>query len=212
MSRFSLEEEEQIAGLKAFWNKYGNPILIALIVVFGSYAAYNGYRWYLGEQSKEAVVAFEKLQKAIDESDLTLVSKIEASLISDHKSSPYVSRGLLLASKAYYEGGKLAEAEKALSWVADNEKLAEYQGVARLNLSSLLAEDGRYDQANALLAGKQYPGFEGLFADRRGDIAFMQKNYSEAKTLYQLAQQKLPADSPWLEVINKKLSAIPAEG
>jgi predicted negative regulator of RcsB-dependent stress response len=37
---YDLEEQEQLADLKAFWNKYGNPLTWLLIVV-NSYAGYN---------------------------------------------------------------------------------------------------------------------------------------------------------------------------
>lgn len=212
MSRYTLEEEEQIAGLKAFWSKYGNAILIALIIIFGSYASYNGYRWFKGEQSKEAVVAYERMQEAVLAGDSDLVEKIAQSLKSDHASTPYASRGLMLAAKAQYDAGKKDLATGALQWVVDNADLDEYAASARLTLSGILMEEGSLDNANQLLSGKQFAGFEGLFTDRRADIALIKKDYAQAKSLYAKAKSELPAGSPWIEAIEKKLSAIPSEG
>ena len=39
-----LEEQEQLDQIKHFWKKYGNLISWVLIVVLGSYAAWNGYQ------------------------------------------------------------------------------------------------------------------------------------------------------------------------
>ena len=38
-----LEEQEQLDQIKAFWRKWGNAITWFLIVILGSYAAYNGW-------------------------------------------------------------------------------------------------------------------------------------------------------------------------
>ena len=48
---YDLEEQEQLAQLKAWWQKYGNPILSAVTVVLLGFAAYNGWRraWALTE-------------------------------------------------------------------------------------------------------------------------------------------------------------------
>jgi Tetratricopeptide repeat-like domain len=45
-----LEEQEQLDQLKAFWQQYGNLISSALIVVFGTIAAYNGYNYWQRSQ------------------------------------------------------------------------------------------------------------------------------------------------------------------
>jgi len=39
---YDLEEQEQLAELKALWNKYGNFILTVVTVVLLGFAAYNG--------------------------------------------------------------------------------------------------------------------------------------------------------------------------
>ena len=38
---YDLEEQEQIANFKAFWNRFGNLILWVLIIALGGYAAYT---------------------------------------------------------------------------------------------------------------------------------------------------------------------------
>ena len=44
-SHLDLEEQEQLAELKHFWKTYGNLISWVLIVVLGSYAAWNGWQY-----------------------------------------------------------------------------------------------------------------------------------------------------------------------
>ena len=47
-----LEEQEQLAQLKHFWNRWGNLITWALIAVLGAFAAWNGWNFW---QQRQAV-------------------------------------------------------------------------------------------------------------------------------------------------------------
>ena len=77
MSRYSLEEQEQLASLKAFWSKYGSFILTVLILVFGAFALNNGWKWWQARQSTEAVVVYERLEAATREGNIELVGEIQ---------------------------------------------------------------------------------------------------------------------------------------
>ena len=46
-----LEEQEQLAEIKHFWNAYGNLITWVLIAVFGSIAAWNGWQYWQRTQA-----------------------------------------------------------------------------------------------------------------------------------------------------------------
>ena len=47
-----LEEQEQLAQFKHFWNKYGNLITWSLIVVLGSFAGWNGWNHWQNRQTR----------------------------------------------------------------------------------------------------------------------------------------------------------------
>src|SRR4051794_3315954 len=46
-----LEEQEQLADIKHFWNEYGNLISWVVIAVFGAIAAWNGWQYWERTQS-----------------------------------------------------------------------------------------------------------------------------------------------------------------
>jgi predicted negative regulator of RcsB-dependent stress response len=211
LSRYSLEEQEQLASLKAFWAKYGNFILTVLILVFGAFAINNGWKWWQASQSAEAVGAYEKLEAAIAQGDISLVGEIQKTLIDDHSGTSYAARGSLLAAKALFDEGKLEEAKAPLQWTANEAKLDEYAATARLMLAGILLEQGDFAAAKATLE-KNYVGFEGLFHDRLGDIALAESDPATAKTQYEAALAKLQAESPWKQVVERKISALPKTG
>lgn len=210
MSRYTLEEEEQINNLKAFWASYGNFILTVLIIIFGTFALNNGYKWYKARSASQAVLAFERTEKAAANNDIELLKKVQGTLLDEHGGSPYAERGAILAASAFYKANMISESKDSLQWVIDNGSLDEYVSSARLTLSGLLMEEEQFDQANALLEGKAGKGFEGLFLDRRADVKAAQGNYVEAKKLYEQSLDKLQVNSPWRSVVERKIAALPA--
>lgn len=211
MSRYSLEEQEQLASLKAFWAKYGSFILTVLILVFGAFALNNGWKWWQARQSTEAVVVYERLEAATREGNLELAGQINKTLLEEHAGSQYAQRGALITAKAYFDEGKLDEAKAALQWASEEAKLDEYAATARLMLSGILIEQSDFEGAKAALS-ESYPGFEGLFHDRLGDLALAQNDVETARKEYELAQSTIQPDSPWKQVIERKISALPTTG
>lgn len=211
MSRFSLEEEEQLASLKTFWNKYGNFILTVLILVFGAIALNNGWKWWQARVANNAVEVYERLEVASRDGDLELIGQIQKTLVNEHGSSQYAQRGALLAAKAFADKGKLDEAKDALTWASKKAKLDEYAATARLMLSAILIEQSDFESAKTILS-KSTPGFEGLFHDRLGDLALAQKDVQTARKEYTLALAAIQADSPWKQVIERKINALPKTG
>ncbi|MEY3944815.1 MAG: hypothetical protein RL697_828, partial [Pseudomonadota bacterium] len=53
-THLDLEEQEQLAELKHFWNTYGNLISWVLIAVLGAYAAWNGWQYWQRHQATQA--------------------------------------------------------------------------------------------------------------------------------------------------------------
>ena len=64
MAALDLQEQEQLAEFKAWWDKRGNLVLTTLIIIFLVIAAYNGWRYYQRSQSLAAGAVFEQLQAA----------------------------------------------------------------------------------------------------------------------------------------------------
>lgn len=212
MSQFTFEEEEQIANLKAWWAKYGTMLLLAMIIVFGGFAANNAWKWWKLRQSTSAVLVYEKLEQAIEKSDLPLVAQIQKTLVDSHGSSPYAERGALLAAKVLFEKGQVDDAKVQLKWAAEHASEAEYAATATLMLSAVLIQEDKLDEAKVLLDKKEYPGFSGLFLDRKGDVALAQKNLEQAKQNYEAALKALQDESPWKQVVERKIAALPKSG
>ncbi len=71
MSTYDLEEQEQLAALKAWWKERGGAIVLGATLVLAAFAAWNGWTWYQRSQAAQAAVLYDTLQKAARANDLT---------------------------------------------------------------------------------------------------------------------------------------------
>jgi len=203
-----LEEQEQLAELKHFWKRYGNVISWALIAVFGAVAAWNGYQYWQRNQSSQAAVMYDEVERAAVAGDVPKLERVMADMKDRYAGTAYAEQAALLAARIYYDKGNLDAAKGALAWVAGKGTDAGYQSVARLRLSGMLFETRAYDEALQQLSAPMPKDFAPLAADRSGDILLAQGKKTEAKAQYQSAYKGLDERSDYRRIIEIKLNAL----
>jgi predicted negative regulator of RcsB-dependent stress response len=212
MAAYDLEEQEQIAELKAFWKRHGNLIVVAISAVLLLFAAWRFWGWYQTSQSAQAAGAYAELQKAAGANDAKKVRELAGTLLESYPGSLYAALGALVSAKTHFEAGDLKTARVQLQWVVDRARDPEVQALARLRLAAVLLDEKAYDDALKALAAKPPPAFEVLFEDARGDVLRAQGKPAEARTAYQAALGKLAAgDNAARELIQLKLDAVAAK-
>ena len=203
-----LEEQEQLAELKHFWKRYGNVISWILIAVFGAVAAWNGYQYWQRNQSSQAAVMYDEVERAAVAGDVPKLERVMADMKDRYAGTAYAEQAALLAARTYHDKGNLDAAKGALAWVAGKGTDAGYQSVARLRLSGMLFETRAYDEALQQLAAPMPKDFAPLAADRSGDILLAQGKKTEAKAQYQSAYKGLDERSDYRRIIEIKLNAL----
>lgn len=207
-THLDLDEQEQLDGLKHFWNQYGSLITWVLIVVLGAVSAWNGYQYWQRRQSVQAAVLFDELDKAAQAHDLPKLQQALADIQNRFGSTMSAQQAGLLAAKTFYEQSKLDQAQAALRWVAEQASDDDYRAVARLRLAGLLLETKAYDEALKQLSVSMPAHFQALVADRRGDVLSMQGKKTEAIAQYQKAFQGMDPSTPYLRLVQVKLNAL----
>jgi predicted negative regulator of RcsB-dependent stress response len=205
---YDLEEQEQLATLKAWWKQYGNLVTWLAIAVLAAYASWSGWKYYQREQSSKAALLYEEIVKAVDGKDQTRLARATGDIRERYARTPYASMGALLAAKSAFDANDLKSAKAYLQWVVDQSSGEEYQAIARLRLAGLLLDEKAYDDGLKLLSAPFPDQFAGLVADRRGDLLFAQNKLEEARAAYQLALEKTDAKGPARQLIQLKLDAI----
>jgi predicted negative regulator of RcsB-dependent stress response len=70
-----LEEQEQLANLKAFWVNYGRWLSLGILIALIGYSAFRFYQKYQENISLDAAKEYEELIVASSKSDFPLVVK-----------------------------------------------------------------------------------------------------------------------------------------
>jgi predicted negative regulator of RcsB-dependent stress response len=209
---YDLEEQEQLATLKAFWNRYGNFLLTAVTVVLLAIAGWRAWGWYQVREAAAASVIYDQLQVAAQARDVDKVKAAAGTLVEKHGRTAYGPMGALLAARVYFEAGDLKAARAPLQWVMDNAADDALRQLARVRLAGVLLDQQAYDEGLKLLAGTAPVGFEAEWADRRGDLLIAQGKAEEARAEYRTALEKAGKSAPLRRVIQIKLDALGGAG
>ena len=207
MSTYDLEEQEQLAALKAWWKEHGGGIALAAVLVAAAIAAWNGWVWYQRSQAAQAAALYDTLQKAARANDLKATRETSGSILENYPRTAYAPLAALVSAKVLFQAGDLKTARAQLQWVVEHAKSDEIRAIASLRLASVLLDDKEPDAALKVLEANPHPGFEALYAAERGDILMVQKKREEARAAYKTALEKAEP-GPLREGLRLKLEAL----
>jgi predicted negative regulator of RcsB-dependent stress response len=207
MSTYDLEEQEQMAALKAWWKENGGAILLGATVVLAAIAAWNGWMWYQRSQSAQAAVLYDTLQKAARANDLKATRETAGAILENFPRSAYAPLAALVSAKVQFQAGDLKTARAQLQWAIEHAGSDEIRSISTLRLASVLLDDNEPDAALKILEAKPQPGFEALYASQRGDILATQKKRPEARAAYKAALEKAEA-AALRDALRLKLEAL----
>ncbi len=209
MSTLDLEEQEQLATLKAWWKEYGNLAMLAVSLALLLFAAWNGWNWYRSSRSMEAASLYETLQSAARANDLKAAREATGTLLEKYPGTTYGPLAALVSARMHFQSGDLKTARAQLQWVTESGASDELKAVARLRLANVMLDDAAPDDALKILAAKPAQGFEALFESMRGDILLVQKKQNEAREAYRSALEKtLKNDAGLSEQLRRKIDAL----
>ncbi|HEV8313571.1 MAG TPA: tetratricopeptide repeat protein [Burkholderiaceae bacterium] len=210
-TQLDLQEQEQLEDIKHFWKQYGNLITWTLVLALGGFAAWQGWNWWQREQSLKASAMYDELERVADAGDAARAAQVFAELKERYPRTAFAEQGGLLAAKVQFDKGQADNARAALGWVAEHAIEGEYKTVARLRLAGLLLDAKQYDEAlKQLDAAKDDKAFEGLVADRRGDVLLAQGKKDDARAAYQAAYKALEPTVDYRRLVEAKLTALGA--
>jgi predicted negative regulator of RcsB-dependent stress response len=221
MAAYDLEEQEQLAEIKAWWKQYGNLVTGIVVAASIGVLAWQGWNWYQRNQAAQASAVYTVLQRAAAERDTQKTKSAAGELVEKFGRTAYAPLGALTAAKALYESGDIKSAKAQLNWVAENAH-DELRDIGRLRLAAVLLDEKAYDEALKALSASHGAAFDGRFAELKGDVFAAQGKKSEAIAAYTAVLAKLDqaskgdksalqsqqANAPYREMIQQKLDSL----
>jgi predicted negative regulator of RcsB-dependent stress response len=211
MAAYDLEEQERLAAVKDWWEKWGNLVYAAVIAFLIGLGGTQAWRYYQKKQAVEAEALFASVQKVAQESAATKEWKKLAdsanALTEKFPSTFYATDTQLMAAKAAFDAREYATARKHLEWVIASGRKS-HVSVARIRLAAVHLDEKNYAEALKVLDQVTEEGFLSLAADLRGDVFAVQGKRDEARAAYQLAVEKADARSPQKAISQVKLDAF----
>ena len=204
---YDLEEQEQLDEFKAWWKQNGKMLTSLLVAVLVGYAAFQGWHFYQNKQSVEASTQYQELL-VVDEKDLKIIQAKSAMLMESFSGTPYAGRAALFAAKANYQANEVKSAKAQLDWAIKNAKETSVSALSSLQLANILAEEKDFEGALKLLNASHDAGFDGLFADLKGDVLVSLGKNVEAKEAYQQALTKLEPKGKFRALTQQKLESL----
>lgn len=209
MAAYDLEEQEQLAALKAWWQENGGLVVTALTLVLAVLAGWQGWSFYQRNQAVQASNLYSAVQKAAGEGNLKLVRENAGAILDGYPRTSYAAMAALVSAKAHFQAGDLKTARAQLAWVTENAKDEGLQDLARLRLASVMLDEKAYDDALKTLAAKHGAGFDALFLASEADVLVAQGKKEEARGAYKAALEKADArDAALRGSIQLRLDAL----
>ena len=192
---YDLEEQEQIATLKAWWNDNGTLLLSLITAVAVAVAGWQGWRIWQANQALQAGALYETLLRALQAGDAKGLRDAGGSLAENYPRTLYASMGALAAARFHFERADLKNTKAQLQWVLERSPSEELREVARLRLAAVLLDEKAHDEALALLEAKHAASLEAQYAALKGDLMVAKNRSADAKAAYRLALEKADAKS-----------------
>ena len=206
---YDLEEQEQIATLKAWWKDNGTLLLSLVTAAALALAGWQWWRSWQGNQVAQARALYEVLARAAQTGDAKVVCDAAGSLVESFPRTLYASMGALAAARFHFERADLKNAKAQLQWVLERSSSDELRDIARLRLAAVLLDDKAYDEALTLLQAKHADALAAQVAALKGDLLAAKKLPAEARAAYRLALEKADAgNAAFRDSVQLRLDAL----
>ncbi|MDR0635188.1 MAG: tetratricopeptide repeat protein [Azoarcus sp.] len=212
MAVYDLEEQEQIAQIRAWWERYGNLVVTVLLAAALAFAGWAGWRRYHAGNAAEAGALYAELQLVIAAGNAQQAREIAARLTGSYGGTIQAQLGALSSAEVQFQKNDLDGARAQLEWAATKGSDVELRELARLRLATVLLQQGAVDEALARLQPVPTGVWRARFEDLRGDALAAQGKGDEARAAWQAALDALDvADTdaaPLRGMIRAKLESL----
>ena len=203
-----LNEQEQVEIIKAFWRKYGNWILAAVIVVAVGVAAWRFWQRHDQTEMDDASVYYQTALMGLKQHQTEVVAANTAKLQSHFADTAYASMASFALAKQLIDANNFTLANAQLKWVVKHAQVSAFKAVALLRLARIALAQGQEKTALNYMQ-KLIKGFAAEFYALQGDAYTNLHKVSQAREAYDKSLSHLKTTDPLYPVVEMSRNALP---
>lgn len=206
-----MTEEEQLAAIKKWWNKYNNSITIVISLVLLTFIGIKYWNWHQDKIQMQASSAYERLMLAFSNQDSKGIQAYSNQLIKNYSKTIYADAAHLTLAKNYVSQDNYDKAQEHLEFVIKHSKLNALKQVARIRITRLMIAKKNYDQALTELASVNDNAYKPVIDELKGDIYAATGQYQQAIASYKEAITEVRTSGMgnlFLEMKTNELAAL----
>jgi len=204
-------EEEQIAAIKNWWKKNGSSLILAVVAALAIVAGFRAWQGNVDANKAAASGLYQQLVTATTSNQGLGDSQSSAFIANELKDkfadTEYARFAALYLAKQAVESKDYAAAIAEFDFVLDSTKSSATVSVVTGRKARVLAAQGEYDAALALLTTDD-DAFKPGFLEIKGDILLAQGDAESAKASYLEAFELVKTEPQRAPLLGVKLSDL----
>ena len=205
------EREEQ---LRRWWSDNWAWIIGGIALGLAILAGWQYWQRYQQQGAERDEASYMAVIQSLDRDQREEAAKQAAELRERRPDSAYADQAELALARAAVMKREFDEAARLLRGVAEGSRDTELRLVARTRLARVLMEQGKHDEALALLDAERAGAFAGLVHELRGDALAAKGDAAGARAEYDAAlaaaAPESGLDTQFIELKRDALSATTA--
>ena len=204
----SIEDQEKIDAIKAWWKTYGNQVLILVATVSIGLGGASLWGQYKHKQSVEAAYIYSELEEVVNNESLVEATEILRKIIDSHGTTIYANFARLKVARLAHQKGDFGQAEEYIRHVVSNSSSDHTNTLAKIRLVSVLIDQKKYDDALTMISEIDDASFESLVADLKSDLLFQKKDYDGAISSSNEALTGVNSTNSWKGIMEMKKDSM----
>jgi predicted negative regulator of RcsB-dependent stress response len=189
-----LSDNERAEQLRRWWADNWLWILGGIVLGLGLLAGWQYWKTSQMRAAQQDESSYLAVLDSLSRNDRDAAVKKADELRATHPKSPYADQSDLALARAAVDRRDFDDAAKRLRAVATASRDPQLKQVANARLARVLSEQGKHDEALALLDVATAGSFAGVYHDIRGDAYTAKGDAAAARKEYDAALAATPTE------------------
>lgn len=206
MNAFPSNDNDLSRWIQSLWHIHKRIVIISLCILFGALFAWQQYRHYNNNQSREASLLLNNMIDLVQTNQpFDQIEHLEQQLANNYPHTPYAALAKMMMAKSYIHQHQIKQAIDMYEAVIGMSNDPAIDQIAHLRLARLWIEENQGEKALAVLGRAKGWDFKTPYFEVKGDAYWQLADYPQALKAYQEALAHLPETTPNREAIELRL-------